>query len=85
MGDRKESSLNITFEEYVKGAQILLSQPVGRNIDGFINNSGATYRYDIINNDFAIGKDGIIITRFKPVDFLKYWEGVKNDELKQKG
>lgn len=75
---------NISFEKYVEGARKLLSQPIGENIDGFINNSGATYRYDIINNDFAIGKDGIIFTRFKPKEFIKYWERIKKNELRQK-
>ena len=73
----------ITFDDYVKGARILLSKPVGGNIDGFENNAGATYRYDKENNDFAIGKNGIIFTRFKPINKQKYWEMIKNEELKQ--
>ena len=36
------------------------------------------------NNDFAIGKDGIIFTRFKPKEFIKYWERIKKNELRQK-
>lgn len=75
---------NISFEEYVEGAKILLSQPVGGNIDGFVNNADAIYRYDIVNNDLAIGKEGIIFTRFKPKDGKQYWEGIKKDELNQK-
>lgn len=75
---------NITFDEYVEGAKILLSQPIGGDIDGFVNNADATYRYDTVNNDLAIGKDGIIFTRFKPIDGKAYWEDVKNNELKQK-
>lgn len=74
---------NITFEEYVEGARKLLSKEIDDNIDGFVNNSGATYRYDKKNNDFAIGKDGIIFTRFKPKEGIKYWETIKNAELKQ--
>lgn len=75
---------DISFEEYIEGARMLLSQPIGQNVDGFINNSGATYRYDIINNDFAIGKEGFIYTRFKPIDAIEYWERIKRNELKQK-
>lgn len=75
---------DITFEEYVQGAKKLLSSSIGNNIDGFENNAGATYRYDIIKNDFAVGKDGIIFTRFKPIDGKSYWEAIKNEELKQK-
>lgn len=75
---------NISFEEYVEGAKILLSQPVGGDIDGFVNNADAIYRYDMINNDLAIGKEGIIFTRFKPKDGKQYWEGIKKDELNQK-
>lgn len=75
---------SISFEEYVEGARMLLSQPIGQNVDGFINNSGATYRYDIINNDFAIGKEGLIYTRFKPIDAIEYWKGIRKNELKQK-
>lgn len=74
---------NITFEEYVEGARELLSKEIDDNIDGFINNAGAIYRYDKENNDFVIGKDGIIFTRFKPKEGIKYWEMKKNEELNQ--
>lgn len=36
------------------------------------------------NNDFAIGKEGFIYTRFKPIDAIEYWERIKRNELKQK-
>lgn len=74
---------DISFEEYVQGARKLLSQPISSTIDGFTNNAGAIYRYDIPNNDFAIGKDGVIFTRFKPKDGKEYWEGVKQNESRQ--
>lgn len=36
------------------------------------------------NNDFAIGKEGFIYTRLKPIDAIEYWKGIREDELKQK-
>ena len=36
------------------------------------------------NNDFAIGKEGIIYTRLKPIDAIEYWKGIRKNELKQK-
>lgn len=75
---------NISFDEYVRGARVLLSKPIGGNIDGFENNADAIYRYDIVNNDFVIGKEGVIITRFKPINGKAYWEVIKASELGQK-
>jgi SPP1 gp7 family putative phage head morphogenesis protein len=75
---------NISFDEYVRGARVLLSKPIGGNIDGFENNADAIYRYDIVNNDFVIGKEGVIITRFKPINGKVYWEVIKASELGQK-
>lgn len=75
---------NISFDEYVRGARVLLSKPIGGNIDGFENNADAIYRYDIVNNDFVIGKKGVIITRFKPINGKAYWEVIKASELGQK-
>lgn len=75
---------NISFAEYVRGARVLLSKPIGGNIDGFENNADAIYRYDIVNNDFVIGKEGVIITRFKPINGKVYWEVIKASELGQK-
>ena len=78
---------DITVKEYLEGARNLLSQPVGGSIDGFKNNSGAIYRYDKKSNDFAIGKDGVIFTRFKPDlnRFPNYWEDVKNENYYEEG
>ena len=36
------------------------------------------------NNDFAIGKEGFIYTRLKPIDAIEYWKGIRKNELKQK-
>ena len=36
------------------------------------------------NNDFAIGKEGFIYTRLKPIDAIAYRKGIRKNELKQK-
>ena len=74
----------ISWPEYVQGARDLLNHSITDDVDGFTNDSGGVYRYDIERNDFVIGAviDGkeVIITRFKPRDGLNYWKGVKESE-----
>ena len=78
------SEYGVTWPEYVQGARDLLNHSITNEIDGFTNDSGGIYRYDIEHNDFVIGAviDGkdVIITRFKPRDGLNYWKGVKESE-----
>lgn len=72
---------DITFEEYVKGARKLLNMPLSDDVEEFVNESGATYRYQRSTNDFVLARDGnIILTRFRPADGEAYWKGEKDRE-----
>ena len=68
-----------SFEEYTQGARDLLAAPLSEDVDGFRNDAGALYKYRKSTNDFAIGRvmEGVayILTRFKPIDGISYWEG----------
>ena len=65
-----------TKKDYVDRARELLNAPTSDSVLGFRGNNGKTYRYDVKNNDFAVGnKHGTIATLFKPKNKLKYWEG----------
>ena len=66
----------LTPEQYLQRAQELLSAELSDNIEGFIDKDGFLFKYDKINNDFAIGRpDGKISTLFKPEDGNEYWKG----------
>ena len=71
---------DISFDEYVQGARELLSAEVSDDIDEFRNNSGAIYKYKRSTNDFVIGVNGYVITRFQPKDGEEYWKGEKERE-----
>ena len=72
---------NITFEEYVKGARNLLNMPLSDDVEEFVNEAGATYRYQRSANDFVLARDGdVILTRFHPADGEAYWKGEKDRE-----
>ena len=71
---------DISFADYVLGARKLLSAPISEDVDGFTNNHGYLYKYRKSENDFVIGGEGFIITRFKPKDGEDYWKGEKERE-----
>lgn len=67
-----------TAEEYINRARELLSLDLNSEIDGFVDKDGFVFKYDIINNDFVIGRpDGYISTLFKPDNKIMYWENQK--------
>ena|GEM_PF-1462103 len=64
-----------TKTDYVYRASELLRSQVSGDILGFTGINGKIFRYDINNNDFAVGNaNGTIATLFKPTDFLEYWK-----------
>lgn len=66
----------MTGNDYVKYAQELLAADLSENIEGFVSADGFVYKYDKLNNDFAIGRaDGKISTLFKPDEKIEYWRG----------
>ena len=71
---------DITAEEYVKGARNLLNTPISEDVEEFINDSNALYKYQHSTNDFVIGRSDQIITRFRPIDGAAYWKGEKERE-----
>ena len=71
---------DISTEEYVKGARNLLNAPASEDVEAFWNSSDALYKYQHSTNDFVIGRNGQIITRFRPDDGAAYWKGEKERE-----
>ena len=75
MGELKEFD-NISEEEYLQKARYLLNAELSNNIKGFMTQQKFIFKYDIKNNEFAIGReDGHISTYFKPKPGIDYWEG----------
>ncbi len=67
---------NMTESDYVKYAQELLAADLSENIEGFVSADGFVYKYNKLDNDFAIGRaDGKISTLFKPDEKIEYWRG----------
>jgi pyocin large subunit-like protein len=65
---------NITKEQYLKGAQDLVSSKPGGNILTKVRPNGDTIFYNKISNEFAVKtSDGIIRTYFKPTDGINYF------------
>ena len=61
-------------DRYLERARELLSARTGTDVEGFVSYDGWLYKYDHLENDFAIGRpDGKISTLFKPDDGLDYW------------
>ena len=78
-----------TARDYRERALELLQKSCGDNIKGYVRGDLQTIiRYDIETNDYAIGKigkDGGIVTLFKPTDKKAYFERVKRRDLKKGG
>lgn len=67
---------NMTEGAYVKCAQDLLAADLSENIEGFVTEKGFVFKYDKVDNNFAIGRaDGKISTLFKPDEQYVYWKG----------
>ena len=74
---------------YRERALDLLQKPCGETIKGYARGDNKTFiRYDVETNDYAIGrtgKDGGIITMFKPTLKGKYFEKWRTADLKNGG
>ncbi|WP_106460151.1 phage minor capsid protein [Anaerococcus sp. Marseille-P3915] len=67
---------NLSEEEYLQKARDLLNAELSDNIKGFMTQQKFIFKYNIKNNEFAIGSSkGFISTYFKPKPGIKYWEG----------
>lgn len=65
---------NITKQQYLKGAQDLVSSKPGGNILTKVRPNGDTIFYNKATNEFAVKtSDGIIRTYFKPTDGINYF------------
>lgn len=62
-------------EDYVSRASELLNTSVSDDVLGFTDSTGFVYRYDIANNDFAVGHfEGAISTLYKPTKGIEYYK-----------
>lgn len=67
---------DLSEEEYLQKARNLLNAELSDNIKGFMTQQKFIFKYNIKNNEFAIGSSkGFISTYFKPKPGIKYWEG----------
>lgn len=74
---------NITYEEYIKIARELMTEPLSDDVIGFVSRKGFVFKGRISTNDFVLGREDMkISTLFKPDD------GVKNymkEQVKKHG
>src|SRR5690625_700734 len=69
---------NISSHEYLSKARKLLNAEFSDDIEGFMTNEKFIFKYNIIKNEFAVGReDGHISTYFKPKPGRDYWESEK--------
>ena len=69
-----------TAGDYILRATELLNSSIGGNILGFTGKTGRVYRYDKSMNDYAVGsKGGRILTLFKPVEGMEFWNRKVNE------
>ena len=65
---------DITPDDYLNIARELLSQPLSKDVEGFISSEGWLFKYRKSTNDFAMGHPkGTISTLFKPELGYEYW------------
>lgn len=77
---------DFTMEQYVQRAVSLAEMPTGGNILGHIDKDGIIVRYDRKENDFvkANVRNGIL-TMFKPTAGEKYYQSMREGDLKNGG
>lgn len=77
---------DFTMEQYVQRAVILAEMPTGGNILGHVDKDGVIVRYDRKENDFvkANVRNGIL-TMFKPTAGEKYYQSMREGDLKNGG
>ena len=77
---------DFTMEQYVQRAVSLAEMPTGGNILGHIDKDGIIVRYDRKENDFvkANVRNGIL-TMFKPTAGEKYYQSMREGDLKTGG
>lgn len=75
----------LTQEQYTKKAADLASSEADGNIIGFSTDDGCIVRYDKQNNDYVKaypGKEGCVITLFKPDSRAVYYHNDKKETWK---
>ena len=77
---------DFTMEQYVQRAVSLAEMPTGGNILGHVDKDGVIVRYDRKENDFvkANVRNGIL-TMFKPTAGEKYYQSMREGDLKNGG
>lgn len=77
---------DFTMEQYVQRSVSLAEMPTGGNILGHVDKDGVIVRYDRKENDFvkANVRNGIL-TMFKPTAGEKYYQSMREGDLKNGG
>jgi pyocin large subunit-like protein len=70
-----EFNVNLEPDEYETRARNFFDKPITKDIQWFEDVDGVLYKYDKKNREFGMClPEGAIITYFRPVTGMKYWE-----------